>query len=259
MLHRLLALSFLFAAPALAASPTAEEVQALLERSGRQEIRLSASPAEGQAAAEELFRLYRSPEYQRTLAAERTRIEKEVFGKTSPPPAENRPAEGEGRLSPDERIYVFVSASVPMETLRNYAADIAGSGEANVALVLRGFVGGAKRIGPTARFTEQVLRKDPACDPQGASPCAARSVPILVDPLLFRRYGIERVPAVVYVRGVSVLDTDQSEGRLENARAGDHFAVYGDAGLPYVLELIQREAKSAGLAALLRGPLRRVR
>jgi hypothetical protein len=77
--------------------------------------------------------------------------------------------------------------------------------------------------------------------------------------LLFRRYGIERVPAVVYVRGVSVLDADQSEGRPENAQAGDHFAVYGDAGLPYVLELIQREAKSAGLAALLRGPLRRVR
>jgi type-F conjugative transfer system pilin assembly protein TrbC len=259
MLHRLLTLIFLAATPALAASPTADEVQALLERSGREEIRLSASPGEGQAAAEKLFRLYQSPQYQRSLAAERTRIEKEVFGKTSPPPVELGPVEGEGRLAPDERIYVFVSASVPMETLRNYAADIDGSGEANLVMVLRGFVDGARQIGPTARFTEQVLRKDPGCEPQGANSCAALAVRILVDPLLFRRYGIERVPAVVYARGVSVLDADQSEGRPENATAGTHFAVYGDAGLPYVLELIQREAKSPGLAALLRGPLRRVR
>jgi type-F conjugative transfer system pilin assembly protein TrbC len=259
MLHRLLALILLSAGNALAASPTAEEVQALMERSGREEIRLSASPGEGQAAAEELFRHYRSPEYQRQLAAERNRIETEVFGKAAPPPVENGPAEAAGRLAPDERIYVFVSASLPMETLRNYAADIVGSGEPNLALVLRGFIGGARQIGPTARFTEQVIKKDPGCDPQDGSACTAMSVPILVDPLLFRRYGIERVPAVVYVRGVSVLDADQSEGRPENAQAGDHFAVYGDAGLPYVLELIQREAKSAGLAALLRGPLRRVR
>jgi type-F conjugative transfer system pilin assembly protein TrbC len=259
MLHRLLALIFLSAGTAFAASPTAEEVQALLERSGREAIRLPASPGEGQAAAEELFRLYRSPEYQRTLAAERTRIETEVFGKAAPPPVETGPAKAAGRLAPDERIYVFVSASLPMETLRNYAADIAGSGEAKLVMVLRGFVGGARQIGPTARFTEQVLRHDPGCEPQGANSCAARSVPILVDPLLFRRYGIERVPAVVYARGVSVLDADQSEGRPENATAGTHFAVYGDAGLPYVLELIQREAKSAGLAALLSGPLRRVR
>lgn len=259
MLHRLLALILLAAVPALAASPTAEDVQALAERAGREDIRLSASPGEGQAAAEELFRLYQSPEYQRRLAAERTRIETEVFGKSSPSPVESGPAEGEGRLAPDERIYVFVSASVPLETLRNYAADIAGSGEPNLVMVLRGFVGGARQIGPTARFTEQILRTDPACDPQGATPCAARSVPILVDSLLFRRYGIERVPAVVYARGVAVLDAGQSEGRPENARAGEHFAVYGDAGLPYVLELIQREAKSPGLAALLPGPLRRVR
>lgn len=259
MLHWLLALILLAAAPALAVSPTPESVQALMERAGREEIRFSAPSGKGQAAAEDAFRLYQSPEYQRRLAAERTRIETEVFGKTSPLPAESGPAKGAGRLGPDERIYVFVSGSIPMETLRNYAAAIAGSGEPNLVMVLRGFVGGAERIGPTAQFTERVLREDPGCEPKSANPCSALSVPILVDPLLFRRFGIERVPAVVFARGVSVLDAGQSEGRPENARTGDHFAVHGDAGLPYVLELIQHEVKSPGLAALLRGPLKRVR
>jgi predicted DsbA family dithiol-disulfide isomerase len=69
--------------------------------------------------------------------------------------------------------------------------------------------------------------------------CRRYQVPIKIDPTLFERYGITRVPAVVY------------------AGEKDSFKIQGDAGLDYLLERINRDAKSTTLAKLinqLRGP-----
>ncbi|MDO3380347.1 type-F conjugative transfer system pilin assembly protein TrbC [Geoalkalibacter halelectricus] len=158
---------------------------------------------------------------------------------------------GEGAiqiLGSDERVYVFVSSSMPLAALRNYAADISRLQEDNVVMVLRGFVGGAQKMGPTMEFIESVLRVSEDC-PLAQTGCEGRNVHITVDPLLFERYGVERVPAVVVARGVQSQDEAQSEGKDEVA-VREHFTVSGDARLGYALELVRRESSSPWLVAL---------
>jgi type-F conjugative transfer system pilin assembly protein TrbC len=143
-----------------------------------------------------------------------------------------------GRLSQSERVYIFVSSSMPMAALRRYASDLDRLADPNIVMVLRGFVGGMKRFKPTGDFIGQVLRKDEACDP-GKQQCEAYQAGIQIDPMLFRKYGIKQVPAVVYVPQVQVADLGDGAGG--QADGGDYCVVYGDASLGYVLGVIGRE------------------
>jgi hypothetical protein len=92
-------------------------------------------------------------------------------------------------------------------------------------MVLRGFVGGARKIGPTAAFIADVLKADADCDP-GRELCAMVDVSFIVDPLLFRRAGIGQVPALGWLRG-------EKEESL---------VVCGDAQIGYLLEYLERES-----------------
>ena len=74
---------------------------------------------------------------------------------------------------------------------------------------------------------------------------------LVVDPLLYRRYGIDMVPAVVYARGVKAGNAGLSEGDVKNAEIADSYTVYGDASLEYVMQVIGRESGSASLNNLL--------
>lgn len=151
-------------------------------------------------------------------------------------------------LGSDERIYVFVSSSMPLIALRNYAADISRLQDENVVMVLRGFVGGVEKMGPTIAFIESVLRVSEDC-PLGEPGCKLRNIHVVVDPLLYRRYGIERVPAVVVARGVQAQNEGQSEGD-DDVSVQEYFVVNGDARLGYALELVRRESSSPWLAQL---------
>lgn len=151
-------------------------------------------------------------------------------------------------LKEDERIYIFVSSSVPKDALRNYARDLDALGQPRMSIVMRGFVGGMTKVRPTLEFLRGVLFKDENCY---ADKCEAYLAPVLIDPLLFRRYGIEDVPAVVYAKGVRVMDSTVSEGVKEGAETGDYYVLYGDAALEGALELIDREAKSRSLDCLV--------
>jgi type-F conjugative transfer system pilin assembly protein TrbC len=155
-------------------------------------------------------------------------------------PAEKQEAASKpgGRLSPSERVYIFVSSSMPMEALRRYASDLDRLADPNIVMVLRGFVGGMKRFKPTGDFIGQVLRKDEACEP-GKQQCEAYQAGIQIDPMLFRKYGIKQVPAVVYVPQVQVADSDDKAGSQTDGR--DYSVVYGDASLGYVLGMVGRE------------------
>jgi hypothetical protein len=68
---------------------------------------------------------------------------------------------------------------------------------------------------------------------------------------LFRRYGIDRVPAVVYAKGIKIQDASLSEGDSNNATASEHWSAFGDASLEYIVDKIQRETGSQGLLKLV--------
>lgn len=151
-------------------------------------------------------------------------------------------------LEEDERIYIFVSSSVSKETLRNYARDLDNLGEPRISIIMRGFVGGMTKVRPTLEFLRGVLSKEENCN---SEKCESYRAQMLIDPLLFRRYGIDSVPAVVYVRGARATDSTVSEGVKEGVETKEHYVLYGDAALEGALEIIGREAWSQSLDCLV--------
>jgi conjugal transfer pilus assembly protein TraW len=86
-----------------------------------------------------------------------------------------------------DRVLIFASFSVPPATFRNLLAQAA---EPNVMLVLRGLPAGAD-VRKTLLRLKALLSDD-------------ESVPnVLIDPTLYRRYRIERVPTFVLDRGAT--------------------------------------------------------
>ena len=214
----------------------------------------NAYKAQAGAEAQKAFDLYKLPAFQERIRAESARLKSQVFkgihayyndllGVNKNKKSPSRP-----HLAADERIYLFISSSVPNTTLRTYIEQIARLHDPNVVVLMRGFIDGMKKMGPTLQFIQGLLEKDPS---QGLSG-GLYGVNVEVDPLLFRRYGIDRVPAVVYVPDIEV-ERPGSEGFLADARVSRWYVFYGDSALIYSLKRINEEAKSASLAGVIRG------
>ena len=193
---------------------------------------------EGLKAAQETSEVFHSPEFQEKIKCEQQRLERDVFADYIAPWKKKQQTKEEqagqaGSLTSTEKVYLFFSSSVPDETTQAYITTIAKAGDPNVIPVMRGWVNGMVDIKSHVAYFSRVLQKDLSC--RGSSkPCEHYQVGIKLQPSLFTRYQIIRVPAVVY----------------ENEN--DDYLIQGDAGLDYLLERINREAKSTTLAGLIR-------
>lgn len=205
-------------------------------------------------AAKKSAELFYSPEYQARITAESERLKQTVFApvmKEYYPEEATKQQTTAGRLAADERIYVFISSSIPDDTLRAYVTMADKAKEPNMVFVLRGLIGGAKQVGPTMTFVTDLLKKDPGCDIK-ADKCETYQANVQVDPLLFARYHVTQVPAVVYARNVQTVEGfGKSEGLTDEVPVGDAFLVEGDASLDRLLEVINREAKSKTVEGLV--------
>ena len=208
--------------------------------------------AKAEAAASAAAKMFYSPEYQKKITSEQTRIEEELFTDLQDKPKDFSPVKmGAGNLLlPDERIYVFISSSVPMSTLHNYAKDIDAIRDPNIVMIMRGFIEGMKLVTPTLKFIQKVITKDRECG--FSQECGVLGVNIYIDPLLFRKYNINSVPAIVYVKGVSVQDPGASEGLEDNVSVADEYIVYGDISIEHALEKVNLENRGQGLKKVLK-------
>ncbi|NVN92093.1 MAG: conjugal transfer protein TrbC [Desulfuromonadales bacterium] len=208
---------------------------------------------QGAVRAKETDALFRSDEFQKRVATEQERLKREIFGGRIQEYYQGDPeaaAAMAGQLPVNERIYIFISSSMPRATLRNYVRDVARLKDPNVRLVMRGLVGGVTHITPTMGFISAIILKDTACDPE-KSRCQRYAAGVNVDPLLFRKYGIDQVPAIVYGRNLTVLDPGMSEGLDRNLTSGESYTIQGDVALGYALERFQVETGSRSLEALI--------
>ncbi len=180
------------------------------------EGRLSVSP-EIAGDLESVVQYTQSAEFQ----AKQEQAKAEIMGLLGV--ADPEASDTSDRAAYPHRAVVFISSSIPLATLRNYARDLE---KVDGVMVLRGLVNGMKTIGPTVELIASVLRVDPSC--QGPQ-CVMRRTNVMVDPLLFRANGITQVPAFAF----------QPNMELETycARdAGDDIpisraVIYGDAAL----------------------------
>ena len=206
---------------------------AVMEQRAKDAVTLPASP-EMLQRVEEIMKKMESPEWKAQQQQMKGRVS-EALGITTPPTKQepNTPAQAN---IPRGILYVFISHSVPLQTLRNYVHDIEGVN--NVVLVLRGFVGAATTLGPSAQFIHEILKKDTSC----AGPeCDTYNVEVDLDPVPFARYDIQRVPAIAYDRDVKELGhCDDPDARPGAVTRRSLATVYGDTSLLSAVEALER-------------------
>ncbi len=159
---------------------------------------------------EEMDRYYRSEEFQRKVKGYEEVIKRSLGERFGVEFLEKKKEEGyyvdfwRGKrkglvLGGDEKIYVLVSSGIPKEVIKSYLRDssfILGE----VKFILRGGVEGLQRLSPTARWVLDMLKKDDFCD-IWADECILYDIEFQINPLIFRKYKIERVPVFIYVKG----------------------------------------------------------
>lgn len=158
---------------------------------------------------------------------------------------EGTSSEEEVPMPAPDRPILFISAAIPLDVLRKYAEQLHGAGGGT--MVLRGFVGGARKMMPTLKFIASIINIDPSCE--GAA-CKKYIVDIIVDPILFKHHGVERVPAFMVYESSTYIERCKGSDATEIA-----LLVYGDASIRgLALELktidnrptVQRFIKKAG-------------
>lgn len=247
-----------FVGSAVAADLDQDGINNLIRKSGEQLKTMPVTTNQydkiARDRASKIMERLNSAEFQTILGTETEHLKSTIFkdhvGSFATPTTVISTVGLPGRLSPNERVYVFISSSMPIQTLRNYAAAIHTIGDPNVVMVMRGFVGGIKDWRKTTEFSSQVLARDPFCNIRKAQ-CEMFSANLEVDPLLFRRYGVTFVPTFVYARGVNRIDAALSEGLSGGASVVDYYSVHGDTSLEYILEIFRKETKSASIDLLL--------
>ena len=225
-----------------ATSPDRDTVAAVIKQA-REDAKEMTVPAnrfvgEGTKAARQMANTFHSLEFQDRLRCEQERLEKEVFEQYISPwkktgqqtVAKQRGLQGS--LEVGEKVYLFLSSSVPDETVHAYVGAVEKVAEPHLFLVMRGVVGGLESK-ESVQYFSRILKKDPSCR-DTKQRCPRYEISIKIASNLFTRYGIDRVPAVVYSDGKS------------------SFLIQGDVALDYLLERINREAGSESLADLIK-------
>jgi type-F conjugative transfer system pilin assembly protein TrbC len=149
--------------------------------------------------------------------------EEEYFGWLS---EQNR----EQGLYENTHLYIFISESVPNVTLQNYQKALEGI---PAAFVLRGLIGDdPSKFQPTQAWVQNMLCGAPPYE--AGSKCFLN--PVEISPSLFRAFGIEQAPALVYVPNPGEIASCGISPMPEK----DFFVWYGDLAPSYVLEEIQK-------------------
>lgn len=194
---------------------------------------------EVQAALDNVMERVKSPQW----AAEQNRLKQEIGVLTGTGIIDENEEDEEPYVAED-RLVVFVSSSMPLTTLRNYAKDL---DEINGLMVMRGMIAGMKTMGPTLSHISKVLRIDPSCT---GGNCAMRTTNFVIDPVLFRENGISQVPAAVFVEDMP-LEPYCERFEEDSIPAKARYVVYGDVSAKHMASELFRMSKSKPLERLL--------
>ncbi len=207
---------------------------------------------QGEQEAQKVMDTYNSEEFQKKVAEFSEKLQKDLAPVSVKEYYKDAAKKAAGfRLAGNERLYIFISTSVPVGTIREYVKDAVALGSMNIAFVLRGGAGGMTALAPTAKFISQCTLRDADCYLHSGK-CKAYNVAFEIDPLLYRKYAVDAVPAIVYVPSMTVADRNVSEGREGNVTSGEFYAVYGDVSLAFALEQIAKETKSVHVTNMVK-------
>lgn len=148
-------------------------------------------------------------------------------------------------LASDERVIVAISESIPNEVIKNYFKSL-GENYDDVLFVLNGFIGNnPKKIMPTLKYVNDLLSKD---NKDEKDKFLFR---VDVNPKIFSKYKLNEVPAIIFIKNYNPYMEIQGNGNDDKSNE-EVYVSYGDSNIKYVLEKINKDAKSNGLTKLIK-------
>lgn len=145
------------------------------------------------------------------------------------------------------RLYIFISESVPMETIRRYVLDAYKIRKfTNVSILLSGGIKTNRTIKPTIQFVFNATKIDKNC--KGIQ-CKRYNIDVLIDPVLFNRYKINKVPAFV-LADLETIKSYCSEGSSQIS-VKEYDIVYGDATITAALNYFSEKKHNTYSKTLL--------
>ncbi len=175
-------------------------------------------------------------EEQKRMEKELSRIQKKSSCSAKVPAsiAEVPPDRMLPEFSGKEKVYVFLSSSMPDQAVNAYIGQAALSGGGRVIPVFYGFPGGLAHKRAAGRYFAHMMLENMDCKDAPGRLCPRYKVRIKVNPGLFAKFDISRVPSVVYTNG------------------DDSWAAAGDATFTFLLGRINGDAKSPFLAQVIK-------
>ena len=214
-----------------------EQVEQVLEQARKlsETMRLpeNSHSQKGLEAARQTLEQFNAPAFQEELRCQQAKIQ----GNDSVQEQAGT-MKKDGKLTSQESVYLFLSSSVPEAMVNRYLIDIGRTGDQRISPVMFGLPQGLEGKSLNADYFSRVMQADPGCRDTPESPCQRLEVPLRVNPVMFARYDINEVPALIYDNGQ------------------DSWSIHGDAELAFLLEKVGKVANSpslAGISARLRG------
>lgn len=150
-------------------------------------------------------------------------------------------------LGEREKLIVVISSSMPDDLVRRYFEAFSGVNH-DVQFVMRGMIGGPTKFRPTGEYIARVMSKDPS------KPSTDKEnlyeFDVSVNPKITQRYGITKVPAVLYVDNYDPIAELQTANKPVSSNE-NYWVVYGDIDPAYAIERINETARRESLKHLL--------
>ena len=137
-------------------------------------------------------------------------------------------------LANNEKLFIVISSSIPEHILKNYF-EMLQKVNTDVTFVLRGTIGGIKKIKPTLEWIQEILTK---------SDNTRYEYNIMIEPRVVSKYKVEQTPAVLYVK-------NYNPSYIEESANEEHYIYYGAVDIDYALEKINSDVKSLGIEKIL--------
>lgn len=142
-----------------------------------------------------------------------------------------------------KKLYILISSSIPDQIIRNFMMSVSSVNDQTV-FVLRGFVGGMKTVQTTLDYIRGIL-----CDKKEFGDPQCISALVDIHPGIFKTFGIEKVPAVIYLSAGAEYPGCGAEG-LGNLE--DAVISYGDAPIELHLKKMEEGVKNLGIKEEIR-------
>ena len=168
------------------------------------------------------------PDFPDLDAARQSKIQQDIRALLAHPPSPS--ITQPDHLHSEPPPLIFISFSIPKDDLRGLLREAAKTGS---PVVLRGMMENSMKR--TVERLGALLGKDTASNTE-VSPALA------IDPTLFERFKIDKVPA--FVLSIDAVDPCTPAG----CPTPDHLKLAGDVSLSYALDVMARESKESVLA-----------